>query len=285
MNIEVNVLNSFSVNNSGGNPAGLVAPADHLSPAQKQYIASKAGLSETAFVSASKIADVKLEFFTPSKQIPHCGHATIATFSHLKKTGRITSTHSSKETIDGTRKILFSGEEAYMEQTAPRFFSVAEQEAIIRSLGITTHSLDARFHPVAGNTGNTFILVGVKDEQTLAMIKPDQKLIAGISEIYGAVGYYVFTTKASGFDAQARMFGPAYGIPEESATGMAAGPLACLLFENGMNKVNFVIGQGKYMDPPSESRINVKLNTGGNRVLDLTVGGNAYLAKTIVVEI
>ncbi|WP_245823732.1 PhzF family phenazine biosynthesis protein [Photobacterium proteolyticum] len=41
------------------------------------------GLSETAFVSQSDVADFKLAFFTPNRRIAHCGHATIATFSCL----------------------------------------------------------------------------------------------------------------------------------------------------------------------------------------------------------
>ena len=63
--------------------------ADRLTSQQKQEIATKVGLSETAFVSPSSVAEFKLDFFTPVKQIPHCGHATIGTFTYLKKNGMI----------------------------------------------------------------------------------------------------------------------------------------------------------------------------------------------------
>ncbi|MEI9908479.1 MAG: PhzF family phenazine biosynthesis protein [Bacteroidota bacterium] len=50
------------------------------------------------------------------------------------------------------------------------------------------------------------------------------------------------------------MFGPYYGIPEESATGMAAGPLACYLHDKlGQGKKHFLIEQGYFMQHPSPS--------------------------------
>jgi PhzF family phenazine biosynthesis protein len=75
--IKVQILNAFVDNDQGGNPAGVVLNADDLSNENKLEIAQKVGLSETAFVSESKTEDFKLDFFTPSKQIAHCGHATV----------------------------------------------------------------------------------------------------------------------------------------------------------------------------------------------------------------
>jgi predicted PhzF superfamily epimerase YddE/YHI9 len=82
------------------------------------------GLSETAFVSKSNIADFKLYFFTLTRQIAHCGHATIATFSYLSQQGRIKEVFSSKENIEGKRENLIQGDLAFMEQEAPRFQNV-----------------------------------------------------------------------------------------------------------------------------------------------------------------
>lgn len=87
--IEVQIINAFVDNQKGGNPAGVVLNADNLTNEQKLKVASKVGLSETAFVSKSTMADYKLDFFTPTRQIAHCGHATIATFSYLSQLGLI----------------------------------------------------------------------------------------------------------------------------------------------------------------------------------------------------
>lgn len=97
--MELHVVYAFECDGQGGNPAGVVLDADALTPEQKQAIAARTRLSETAFVSASHLADFKLEFFTPTRQIAHCGHATIATFSYLRQVGRLTEGETSKETI------------------------------------------------------------------------------------------------------------------------------------------------------------------------------------------
>lgn len=286
MNISLNVIKSFSINGTGGNPAGVVLEADFLTAAQKQEIARKAGLSETAFVSESSVSDFKLEFFTPTKQIPHCGHATIATFWYLKSLSKISADNSSKETIDGTRKIIFHGDEPYMEQRAARFESLENVTDIVRSLGLKESDLMKDLPPVIGNTGNSFLLIGVDDEKKLGLITPDFNAIAKITEARNCVGYYVFAKTDSGFDAQTRMFAPGYGINEESATGMAAGPLACLLFNSGfVDKETYVIGQGNFMSPPSASRINVNLHVEENTIKSLSAGGKAYLDETRTIQV
>ena len=78
-------------------------------------IAAKIGLSETAFVSKSKTEGFKLDFFTPNMRIAHCGHATVATFSYLAELGRVQEGETSKETVDGPRKIIIKEGAAYME--------------------------------------------------------------------------------------------------------------------------------------------------------------------------
>lgn len=137
----VKLIHAFSLNGSGGNPAGVVLEADGLTREQKQAIAAKPGFPETAFVSQSTTADFKLDFFTPIKQIPHCGHATIGTFTYLKRTGVITSDRSSKETIDGTRQILYIDQYAFMEQSAPRFQPLeSEAEQVLASSSRTENN-------------------------------------------------------------------------------------------------------------------------------------------------
>ena len=118
MTVTVQIVSAFIDGDEGGNPAGVVLGADKLSSNQKLAVADKVGFSETAFVSASETATLKLEFFTPTRQIAHCGHATIATFSLLCQLGELGEGWHSKETIDGNRDILIDSDLAFMEQRA-----------------------------------------------------------------------------------------------------------------------------------------------------------------------
>ncbi|MCG8522617.1 MAG: PhzF family phenazine biosynthesis protein [Pseudomonadales bacterium] len=291
MKIEVPIISAFVDGDSGGNPAGVVLHAERFSSAEKQKIAAAVGLSETAFVSPSDSADIKLEFFTPTQQIAHCGHATIATFSFLRQKGLLANDRSSKETIDGLRTVNTEGEAAYMEQKGPRFEPLDENDlhTALLSLGITAEDLIEGAEPMLVNTGNSFVMLGIRDSETIKSLEPDFSLIEKLSEALDLIGLYVFSLDGvgAGRDAGARMFAPRYGILEESATGMAAGPLACYLREQlGMQRQEFTIEQGRWMATPSPSVINVRLTIGSDdRIENLFAGGRGTIRDVVEVEI
>jgi PhzF family phenazine biosynthesis protein len=290
-NITVSIVNAFTDNGGGGNPAGIVLNADTLSLAEKQAVAANVGLSETAFVSRSAIAGFKLDFFTPTRQIAHCGHATIATFSYLHQQGLIGSGKTSKETIDGIREIeLTEDGMAYMEQKAPVFTTItkiSEQQEILLSLGISADDLLPGAPIMQVNTGNSFLIIPLANANKLATLSPDLPAINRISEARDLIGYYVFAQEAgSDFDATTRMFAPRYGIEEESATGMAAGPLACYLFEvMKMDRQVFGIQQGRFMEPASLSRLSVELTLDDGHISNLRAGGYGVMISDRKVSI
>lgn len=293
--VPVQIVNAFVKNGQGGNPAGVVLDADQYSDAQKLTIAQKVGLSETAFVSKSDTCGIKLDFFTPTKRIAHCGHATIATFSYLAELERFGDGETSKETVDGPRKIILDHGMAYMEQLAPTYTPAskwADQGVtlcdVLKSLAITSDDLDDRARPVLVNTGNNFIVIALKDQATLANITPDQDAINAISEKLDLIGYYIFTTETNdaGIDATTRMFAPRYGITEEAATGMAAGPLACVLHDLlDIKKDSFLIAQGEFMTEPSPSQIKVTLEIKDDRITGLLAGGQGKVMKNLEIAL
>ena len=287
--VEAKVVNGFVAGEIGGNPAGVVLDADGLSESDMLSIAAKVGLSETAFVSRSKTEGFKLDFFTPKMRIAHCGHATIATFSYLAELGRVQEGVTSKETVDGPRKIIIKAGAAYMEQKAPVYKTSAEwgqgvtEEHIIASLGIAAEDIDARCAPILVNTGNSFIVIGVKSTDIMRSLQPDQAVINEISEKLDLIGYYVYTTDGCSHEhiATTRMFAPRYGIPEEAATGMAAGPLACLLFDHlGFKQERIVIRQGEFMQPASPSIITVDFDLENGSITGLMAGGYGKSMRT-----
>jgi PhzF family phenazine biosynthesis protein len=287
--VEVQIINAFVDNGQGGNPAGVVINADNLTNKQKLIIAAKVGLSETAFVSNSQSADFKLDFFTPTRQIAHCGHATIATFSYLSQLGKIANPISSKETIDGNREISIKGELAFMEQKPPIYIDVqSRKDEILKSLGLEESDLLINAPISVVNTGNSFAIIAVKNSDILKNIKPDFDLITQISEEFNLIGYYIFCTQTADNqrDANARMFAPRYGIKEESGTGMAAGPLACYLHDFLKLKKNVIlIEQGLFMETPSPSLIIVELSFENEKIVKLMAGGKGIVNESIMIDI
>jgi len=289
MEIEVQIVNAFVYENKGGNPAGVVLDADQLSTEQKLKIAAQVGVSETAFVSTSKMADFKLDFFTPNRQIAHCGHATIATFSYLSQLGKISSKNSSKETIDGRREILIDGELAFMEQRAPQYSEpVALLDKILKSLNITEQDLMPDQSISVVNTGNSFLIIPLRDKQRLKQLNPDMELINSISEKLDLIGFYPFTMETFEplHDATTRMFAPRYAIIEEAGTGMAAGPLACYLYDKaGIKKEQMLIEQGWCMSPASPSKIIIDLEIENQKIKRLMAGGKGIVSSTKMISI
>ncbi len=73
-------IDAFTKIRFEGNPAGVVANADGLIDSQMQAIARELNNAETAFILSPTASDheVWIRFFTPTIEVPSCGHATIS---------------------------------------------------------------------------------------------------------------------------------------------------------------------------------------------------------------
>lgn len=88
------VVDAFTTNQFGGNPAGVVF--EHRSEKWMQELASENNLSETAFVrphiradgTESDPSEFDLRWFTPRKEVALCGHATLGSSHALFESGR-----------------------------------------------------------------------------------------------------------------------------------------------------------------------------------------------------
>lgn len=287
--VAVHLVRAFGRGPEGGNPAGVVLDAQDLSAAQKQAVAAKVGYSETAFVGRSSRADYFLEFFTPTKQIPNCGHATVAAFALLRQKGRVAEDAVTVETLNGVAAVGFEGELVLMEQKPAGSWELPEDErrAVLASLSLPEERLLPGFPPLLASTGNPFFLVGVREASDLAALRPDFAKIEALSAARSAVGYYAFAAGDGAGEpaATTRMFAPFYGIDEESATGMAAGPLAWQLRQRlGVSRARFLLEQGRFMSPPTLSTLEARLDVRGDAVAAVTIGGRGFIASETAVE-
>lgn len=130
-------------------------------------------------------------------------------------------------------------------------------------------------------------MVALRDAAAVQAVVPDQDAILKISEALDLIGYYVFSTQAvtPGRHAGARMFGPLFGISEESATGMAAGPCACYLRDRlGLTNDTLLIEQGRMMSSPSPALLRVHLEISENQITGLRVGGKGRLRTSVSLD-
>ncbi|NMH60089.1 PhzF family phenazine biosynthesis protein [Alteromonas ponticola] len=86
--MEIQRIAAFSVNGSGGNPAGVMLLDNWIDDSEMARIAADVGYSETAFAVAqdSQQLSWRVRYFSPESEVPFCGHATIALGVVLGKT-------------------------------------------------------------------------------------------------------------------------------------------------------------------------------------------------------
>jgi PhzF family phenazine biosynthesis protein len=272
----VELVAAFTRDGAGGNLAGVVLDADGIDAETRQRAATAVAVSETAFVRRVDERTFEVEFFTPARQVPDCGHATVATFARLAQRGLLQPGTTIKRTIAGDREITIEGERVFMQQPRPALTPFGKTAEMAQALGIDTGAIVAE--PVVADHGVRFVLVRTSRD-ALAAIRPDQHAIETLTEAADAIGMYVAAPGDAGYDVTTRMFAPRYGIPEESATGMAAGLLAGELARDA-ETAHYRIEQGAFMSPPSPSEILARVEPD-----HILVGGTASLVRTILLAL
>jgi len=273
---DVEIVAAFTKDGAGGNLAGVVLDAQDLSHSERQRIAAAVALSETSFVRATGDDVFEVAFYTPNKQVPDCGHATVATFALLAQRGALHCGRATKRTIMGDRAITVEGETVFMQQPHPSIVPFAHTGVLAHALGITAGAIVSQ--PVLANHDVRFVLVETTRD-ALARIVPNQRAIDAITEAPDAIGLYVYARDERGADATIRMFAPRYGIPEESATGMAAGLLGGYLAGDA-ESADYRFVQGALAPNPAPSELLVRVRSAG-----VLVGGTATVLRTIAISV
>lgn len=276
----VNAFTQTIEKSMGGNPAGVVLNADHLSASEMLAIAAQVGYSETAFISKSHLADFKIRFFTPSDEVDLCGHATIASFYLLKSLGLIAAGDFTQETKAGVLSVKVSESgEVYMQQLVPTAYEIIDKKSIAVSLGISEASITTP--PQIYSTGLKDIIIEVASLDIIENLQPDFDLITKISRQYNATGYHVFTLETlHKSTAHCRNFAPLYAIDEEAATGTASGALSGYIIDHQLIKSHkginhFTFEQGYEMQAPSEIKGQITIKD--DKISEVLIGGKGTI--------
>ncbi|PHF64782.1 phenazine biosynthesis protein PhzF [Priestia aryabhattai] len=288
MKIKTYMLNAFTKNTKGGNPAGVVLDTKDLTIKDMQAIAKKLNFSETAFVLPSINSDYEIRYFTPNEEVSVCGHATIATFSLLAQMKEINSRTYTIKTKAGMLNVkIDENKMIYLQQNLPDFFTTLPCKEITDSLNLDEEQLIPDMPIQIVSTGLHDIIIPVRKLSDLLKTIPDMKKIAEISKKHNVTGYHVFTLETlHNYTAHCRNFAPLFDIPEESATGTSNAALACYLIKQNKEfkkHSTFTFEQGYVMNKPSEIVVNISTNF--NNITDVHVGGFAsnFQQKYIVI--
>ena len=236
-------IDSFTKEKFKGNPAGVVVNADGLKDYEMQQIARELNNSETAFLFSpdDNDCDGVIRYFTPSIEVPICGHATIAAMYAKALEDNLDSCVLKMKTKVGILpfEIIKENGDYQIVMTQGNFevspaFDDDTAKKMIDALGLDNNDIDENCPIQIASTGHSKVMIGIKSRAKLNALLPKYNDLADLSKQINCNGYFVFTFDSDSKDilTYGRMFAPAIGINEDPVTGNANGPLGGYLVQN-----------------------------------------------------
>ena len=285
-------VDSFTKTRFCGNPAGVVPNADGLSESQMQRIARELNNSETAFIfkSNSPEYDVEVRFFTPTTEVPLCGHATIAAHYIRALENEIISgrvIQKTKASILPVDIICESNDISIVMTQGEPFVGEDLGEnlrlKIAEGLNIKVNDICEEFPVAIASTGHSKVMIPLRSIQTLNSLNPNEALLTQMSEEIECNGFYTFTLSPNeDVLVHGRMFAPAIGISEDPVTGNANGPLGAYLVHYGIHQketedtFDFKIIQGEAIG--RAGTMNVHVAKENRKPILVQITGSAIVA-------
>jgi PhzF family phenazine biosynthesis protein len=141
---------------------------------------------------------------------------------------------------------------ATVHQGAPHFGPLVPPERAAGVLRLTTDDLHSDLPAQVAGTGLDYTIIPLRDTDALARAHVDIELLPAFERDYAEVYPCAFTGEEEPW-AEARGLFPLEAIPEDPATGSAAGPLAAYLVAQGRLAPGEtrVLLQGRHVERPS----------------------------------
>ena len=254
-----------------GNQLAVFTDGRGLPAGQMQRAARELNLSETVFfLPPEGDGDLRIRIFTPASELPFAGHPVLGS---AFLAGELLGTSAVRlETGAGVVPVELrrKGEQIVsgrMEQPIPDWAPYEHPERLLAALGVTGSGLPVEAYP----NGPRHVFVALDGEAAVAALRPDLGALADLGEI--AVSCFA----GGGARWKTRMFAPGLGVPEDPATGSAAGPLAIHLARHGRAAFGeeIEIRQGAEIGRPSV--LYARVDGSAQRIERVLVGGSAVI--------
>jgi trans-2,3-dihydro-3-hydroxyanthranilate isomerase len=231
-----------------GNPLAVFTDGRGLDDATQQAVAREMNLSETVFVFPPEAGGhAKIRIYTPQTELKFAGHPTLG--SAIVLGGPLQSDRVRLETGKGIVPVRLEREGprivfGWMEQPLPEIKPFSGETELLSALGVPRSELPV----VEYDNGPRHLVVVLSEPDAVARLEPDLRRLA--------VEFPFTVSVAAGSAARykTRVFAPYAGVPEDPATGSAAGPLALHLALHGRLGYgeSLTIAQGAEISRPSE---------------------------------
>jgi trans-2,3-dihydro-3-hydroxyanthranilate isomerase len=251
------IVDVFAEERYAGNQLAVVRGGADLPDETLQKIALEMNYSETTFVLSEEETDggYDVRIFTPGEEMPFAGHPTLGTayvIQHELLAGPVERITLNLKA--GEIPVTF-GEVLWMRQLPPTFGEVLDHASVARALNLETADLDGHYPVQEVSTGLPALIVTLRDLDALRRCKVDWERYTEVAD--SGKNLYVFCPEPHDYgpgDLSARMFANDLGVPEDPATGSAAGCLAAFLLEHNYLRTDSIdvrVEQGYEIGRPS----------------------------------
>jgi PhzF family phenazine biosynthesis protein len=200
-------VDAFTTRRFAGNPAAVMLldafPADSVLRA----VAGENNLAETAFL-VPEGRDYRLRWFTPTVEVPLCGHATLASAAVVMERLEPGRTDVIFNSASGALAVRRTAGGYCLNFPARPSGRVAPPAGLAEALGVV---------PVEVFVNQFNYMAVVESPEVVRGLVPDMQAIARI----GRSGVIVTAPGEDGYDFVSRYFAPAKGVPEDPVTGSA----------------------------------------------------------------
>ena len=275
------IVDVFAEEKYAGNQLAVFQDAGYLPDTTLQKIAAEMNYSETTFILSDEERDggYDVRIFTPREEVPFAGHPTLGTAHVIGR--EVVGGFVERVTLNlkAGRVPVTLGEVLWMEQLPPVFGETLDPTPVSRVLGLSEDDLDGRCPVQEVSTGLPAIIVPLNDLAALKRCRVDRERYFELVEGTEAKNIFVFCPEPheEGNDLAARMFGDYYGVPEDPATGSAAGCLAGYLVEHGYfdkDSIDLRLEQGYEIERPSLLYLHASKEEGE---ISVSVGGKVQM--------
>jgi PhzF family phenazine biosynthesis protein len=205
-------VDAFATQRFKGNPAAVMPMGAFPTDEVLQSLAAENNLPETAFIVRQE-SDYALRWFTPTVEVPLCGHATLASAAVVMERLEPSRDEVVFHSQSGPLTVRRAGTGYAMDFPARRCEPITLPAGLAKALGV---------EPIDVAHDGFNYLAQLESEELVRDLAPDIAAIARLD-----VNGVIVTAKGrNGFDIVSRYFAPAKGIPEDPVTGGAHCALA-----------------------------------------------------------